>query len=346
MVLEIPYEEMVSIQDKQFIDVRSEAEFIESHIPGAINVPLFNNAERAHIGTVYKQTGQNQAKELGLQIASAKLPELVAKIREHAGTQNLIIYCWRGGMRSKSVSTITDLMGMPTYRLSGGYRGYRTYITTYLTDYQLPGKCILIHGMTGCGKSTLVGMLAADGEPVINLERLAAHRGSAFGAIGETPHNQRTFDSLLVEQLQQVQGSPYFIMESKSQRIGKSRIPDFLWDKKFDAVHILLNASLETRVERLMRRYVTDDTELKDKVASAYQTIDSKLSPEDRKSGWLAIEESRYADLTRMVLVKYYDPRYSHARSYYPGELIPVSVESFDECKLRVKQICAKFSGE
>ena len=339
MVNEVTYEQASALNTAIFIDVRSEGEYEESHIPGAFNVPIFNDTERAEVGTVYKQIGREQAKELGLKIASEKLPSLIKAITDLAAARPVVVYCWRGGMRSKSISIILDLMGIETYRLDRGYRGYREFVTDTLVDYPLASRCILIHGMTGTGKSDLLQLLAADGEPVIDLETMAGHKGSAFGGIGEHPNNQRTFDSLLVNELKKIQHRPYFFMESESQRIGRVRVPEFLLNKKFEAVHVLLEASIPTRVQRLVAQYVIDDPGVVTKFTEAYRIIESKLPTEKRKEGWVALEELRFAELAEILLVHYYDSRYEHARTKYPGPVIVLSAENIVDCKEQIKLI-------
>lgn len=339
MVQDISFVETNNLEHAVFVDVRSENEYSESHIPGAFNVPIFNNAERAQVGTVYKHIGREQAKELGLEIASAKLPGLIKSIRELVHGQPVVVYCWRGGMRSKSIATILDLMGIETYRLNHGFRGYREYVTETMENYELTSRCILIHGMTGTGKTDLLDLLAADGEPVLDLERMAAHKGSVFGGIGEEPHNQRTFDSLLLDQLQVIEGQKYFFMEAESQRIGRVRIPEFLWNKKFDAVHVLLEASISTRVNRLVEQYVIEAANVLEKLEGAYLKIESKLPAQQRKEGSLALAERRFRDLAELLLVHYYDPRYAHARTQYQGPVIVLSSEDLLRCKGQIQEI-------
>jgi len=339
MIKEITYDEASALKTAIFIDVRSECEYEESHIPEAFNVPIFNDTERAQVGTVYKQIGREQAMELGLEIASEKLPSIIKEIKDLADGQPVVVYCWRGGMRSKSISIILDVMGIETYRLDRGYRGYREFVTSTIAEYRLASQCILIHGMTGTGKSDLLQLLSADGEPMIDLETMAGHKGSAFGGIGEQPNNQRTFDSLLINQLKKLEHTPYFFMEAESQRIGRVRIPEFLWNKKFEAVHVLLEASIPTRVQRLVEQYVIEDPGLATKFSDAYRMIESKLPTEERKEGWVALEEHRFADLAEMLLVRYYDPRYEHARNQYPGPVILFAAENFIRFKEQIKLI-------
>ena len=234
MFSELTYEALKDRKDLVWIDVRSEGEFEESMIPGSFNVPLFNSEERAEIGTIYKQESPGRARWVGLEIASQKLPALVKAIIELTAGKTPVIYCWRGGMRSKTVATILDLMGISAIQLTGGYRGYRQYVTGILASMtvdDLP-PLIVIHGMTGVGKTTLLRLLAGEGEPVLDLEGLARHRGSVFGGIGLNPANQRQFDSLLYDELQSLRGKPYLLMEAESKRVGRATLPDFLMDAK------------------------------------------------------------------------------------------------------------------
>ncbi|MFC4769393.1 tRNA 2-selenouridine(34) synthase MnmH [Effusibacillus consociatus] len=338
MFRDVRYDEIKKRKDCVLIDVRSEGEYEESHIPGAVNIPVFTNEERAQVGTVYKQIGQEQAKELGLRIASAKLPELVKAVSEAAEDKEPVVYCWRGGMRSKSIATVLDLMGMPVYRLEGGYRGYRESVADRLANFELKAKCVVLHGMTGVGKTELLNRLAADGEPVMDLEGMAGHKGSAFGSIGEKPRNQRMFDSLLLPRLEELAESPYIIIEAESRRIGRVNMPDFLVEAKQKGLHILLEAPLHIRVKRTLDQYVVEDPEFQDKVSGALRSIEKKLAHEDRQFAWQAVEENRYEDLVELLLVEYYDPRYKHTMQQYSGEFIKLDATDLNRCTESVKQ--------
>lgn len=337
MVRDAGYEEIQKIEKKVMIDVRSEGEYAESHIPGAINIPIFNDEERGQVGTVYKQVGQDQARELGLRIASAKLPDLIHSIQQAAGDQQPVIYCWRGGMRSKSVASVLDLMGVPAVRLEGGYRAYREYVKERIDNFQLRVPCVVIHGMTGVGKTELLRRLAEDGEPVLDLEGLAGHKGSAFGSIGEAPRNQRMFESLLLERLDELADSPYIIIEAESRRIGRVNLPDWLLRAKENGFHILLEAPTLIRVKRTLAQYVVDDPEFQNKIAGAMSAIEKKLTPEDRAVGWGAIEHHRFEELVAMLLVKYYDPRYRHSMEQYDAEFLKLDASDLNACKEAVK---------
>lgn len=329
---DIEYEDT---KDKKYvwIDVRSEGEFAESRIPEAINVPLFNDSERAQVGTVYKQVGPVEARELGLQIASAKLPQLVQAIQEAAEGGQPVVYCWRGGMRSKSITTILDLMGMEALRLEGGYRAYREYVQRRLTEYHVQPRAVVLHGMTGVGKTEILRSLQSEGVPVLDLEGLAGHKGSAFGSISEHPRNQRMFDSLLLEALDSLQDQAFFLMEAESKRIGRVQMPDFLLNTKEKGLHLLLEAPLEIRVERTLKQYMAGDPEFADKLRRALESIQKAFTPDQRE--WLQekTEARHYHELVRFLLVEYYDPRYRHAGQQYVDSYISIDATDLHSAK-------------
>lgn len=338
MYHDVDYKQMKNKKDLVLIDVRSEGEFAESHIPGAVNIPIFNNEERAQVGTVYKQIGKEEAKELGLRIASAKLPQLVKIVEEAADDKEPVIYCWRGGMRSKSIATILDLMGKTVSRLEGGYRSYREAVKERIAHFELDARCVVIQGMTGVGKTELLKRLAREGEPVVDLEKLAGHKGSAFGSIGETPRNQRMFESLLLDRLDELKGSSYIIIEAESKRIGRVNMPDFLLEAKENGIYFMLEAPIPIRVQRTLDQYIVDDPEFKEKVIGALHAIEKKLPHDDRELAWDAIEQRRYDVLVEMLLVNYYDPRYRHTMDQYSGKYITLDATDLDACKEAVKR--------
>ena len=235
---EITIEEILKNPDFQLIDVRSPSEFQDSHIPSSVNIPLFSDQERAEIGTVYKQEGEEQAKWLAMEIVSPKIPHLMSQIKNivHLGKEPAI-YCWRGGMRSKAVTTFATILGLPVVRLIGGYKVYRQHVMENLGPHLLPNKVIVVHGMTGVGKSYVLQALSEQGLPVLDLEGCANHRGSVFGDFGlQQPHGQKMFESLLFKRLNELKDSHYLIIEAESKRIGRAILPDFLVEAKKQAL--------------------------------------------------------------------------------------------------------------
>lgn len=326
---------MEAMEEYTPIDLRSPGEYELNHIPGAVNIPLFNNEERAEIGTIYKQVGQKEARWRAMEIVSPKLPSILGEIKKISESgKKPLLYCWRGGMRSRTTALFAELSGLVVFRIEGGYRAYREYIVNLIPSL-IPEKAIIIDGMTGTGKTKILHQLKQLGYPVLDLERYANHRGSIFGAItGETPHNQKMFDSLLAEDLMKMKGSPYFIMEGESKRIGHAVQPPELYEKKEKGMHIRVSCSLETRVERIYEEYVNgakDPEMFHEKAGEALKRILKRVKPADIQQELLMhLEEKNYKEMTRLLMVYYYDPRYANKISEYTGIFKEVDSESID----------------
>ncbi|GGA38167.1 tRNA 2-selenouridine synthase [Kroppenstedtia guangzhouensis] len=308
-------------QGIRWIDVRSPGEFETATIPGAVNVPLFDNEERARIGTVYKQQGKKEALRLGMEIVSPKIPRLVESVQEQSRGRTPLLFCWRGGMRSRSMAVFLDLVEVPALRLKGGYRAYREYVVQRLSNYTLKPRLIVLHGLTGVGKTAILHRLRESGLPVLDLEELAGHRGSAFGSLGEIrPRNQRMFDSLLLEVLEAHQEAPYLFMEAESKRIGRVHMPDFLERAKEVGIPVLVEASMDTRVHHILDSYLTDreDTEsFRQNVLGALARIERRFSPDIRTQLYEWARREEYSPMVRTLLREHYDPRYRHTQDQY-----------------------------
>ncbi|GAB7386905.1 tRNA 2-selenouridine(34) synthase MnmH [Bacillaceae bacterium] len=343
---EITPEELLENPNYVVIDVRSPQEYAEATIPGAINVPLFTDDERKEIGTLYKQRGPQEARWRAMELVSPKIPGLMRKIRETAAEgREPVIFCWRGGMRSKAVATLAEMAGLPIVRLTGGYRAYRQSILERLGPELLPGKAVVLHGMTGVGKTQILQRLEKKGYPVLDLEAIAAHRGSVFGAFGvPVPHNQKTFDALLFHQLKRLKekGHSFFLMEAESKRIGRAVQPDFLLEAKHKGLHIYLQAPLIVRIERTLAEYVypyQNEPWFKDKIYEALARIEKRLKPETRKAIVQAIEQNEFAKLVELLFLEYYDPRYEHKLEEYDGPFETVDATDLDEAIARIEGI-------
>ena len=310
----IALEDALKIEKPLFIDMRSPGEYEQGHIPGAINIPLFNDHERAEVGTIYKQVGVIEAKQRGLAIVSSKLPELVNQIRSFYQTgYSIIIYCWRGGMRSKSVVTVLDLMGITAYQLIGGYKAYRRFVLDRLRTFELRPEIIVICGSTGVGKTALLGKLAEKQVPVIDLESLANHRGSVFGQVGlGKPQTAQNFDALLLQELQRLNEKRYVVVECESKRIGNVYLPDVLYQAMRRGKKILVQADLETRVSRLIAEYVDVYRNNTEALLVSLKTLAKRLGTRKVTALSDKLLRGEVRDVVRILLTDYYDPLYGY----------------------------------
>lgn len=297
--------------------MRSPSEFAAGAIPGAVNIPLLDDDERSEVGTTYKCVGPEEAKQQGLAIVAAKLPELVAGIRDrHKSGRTVIVYCWRGGMRSKSVVSILDIMGIPAYQLAGGYKGYRRHILDRLAAYTVKPTVVTLCGSTGVGKTTLLAMLAERGVPVIDLEKLANHRGSVFGSVGlGPPATAQNFDALLLGELTRLEDAPYIVVECESKRIGNVYIPDALFAAMKAGPKMLARAGVETRVTRLIDEYLDLYNLRRDEILASIQSLAKRLGAAKTQRLLDAFDAGEVREVVRTLLVEYYDPLYGYEKA-------------------------------
>ncbi|MCX6181805.1 MAG: tRNA 2-selenouridine(34) synthase MnmH [Bacteroidetes bacterium] len=218
---------LVHAETLPVIDVRSEGEFLQGHIPGAISVPLFTNAERAAVGTIYKQESKELAVQKGLEIVGPKLTSFVQQVKSHISGKEVLVHCWRGGMRSGSFAWLLETSGLTAGTLIKGYKAYRNYVLSSFTN---PLKLILLGGKTGSGKTKILHYLKEQGEQVIDLEELCSHKGSAFGAIGQKPQcSSEQFENNLSEILLRLDSNKRIWIEDESRNLGNIYIPESFW---------------------------------------------------------------------------------------------------------------------
>lgn len=255
-LMEIGIAEALRRSDLLFIDVRSAGEYAGASIPGAVNIPLFNDREHHQIGVIYHQLGENEARHAALIMVSPKLPLLVDNIMKACGEKKPLLYCRRGGLRSSSLYQILTLTGIQSLRLKNGYKAFRRYVNERLNSYQLVSELYILHGLTGVGKTAVLKKLENRGIPVIDLEGLAGHRGSVFGAVGFPKQpSQKDFDARLLEQLDRYGNKPYLVIEGEGRRIGNIYLPLFLSTAMEKGHRLLLTASIENRVDRIVNTY-------------------------------------------------------------------------------------------
>lgn len=324
----ITYQESLNLDSTLYLDVRTSAEFEEATIPGAVNIPLFNEEERAEIGRVYTKESPAQARMLGVEFAAPKLPRLLKEIKSLTQDyQNTVIFCARGGLRSESIISFCSLIGLSNiFKLEGGYKAYRRFIIDKLEDYSLNSELLVIHGFTGTGKTDLLYKLKEEGLPIIDLERLANHRGSAFGSIGlGTATNQKQFDSLLWEELERLSNKDLIAVEAESKRIGMSVLPDFFLEAMASGTHILLQRSLETRIEQIYseysKSYQEDKAAFIDRTLESIRAVKKHIIQKTAKSGYNKLikhcQQGNLKKVIEILLTKYYDPLYQHSQEQH-----------------------------
>ncbi|WP_373893613.1 tRNA 2-selenouridine(34) synthase MnmH [Virgibacillus sp. CBA3643] len=314
---DISIDELLKLKDTgelTVIDVRSPSEFKNSTIPGSINIPFFSDEERAEVGTLYKQVSQQAAKERGLEIVSAKLPDFVKNFSNVDGEK--AVFCWRGGMRSRTSATVLALMGIEVLRLDGGYRSYRNWVVDTLETSEFKPHVYVLNGYTGSGKTTILHRLHEQDYPVIDLEGLANHRGSIFGQIGLEPNNQKTFDALLLEDIERLNDSPYALFEGESKRIGKVTLPLFMLEKKEQGTQLFIDIPIEERINNILEDY--QPWEHKQSCLEAFTRIKKRIHTPIAKQIEADLKSENYASAVRLLLEYYYDPLYDHSTRQIP----------------------------
>jgi tRNA 2-selenouridine synthase len=335
---DISIEELLLLQQKKeitLIDVRSPSEFLDATIPGSLNIPVFNDEQRAEIGTIYTQVNSQSAKDRGLEIMSAKLPDFVREFGKIEGSK--AVFCWRGGMRSKTTATVLSLMDIHVYRLSGGVRAYRRWVVESLSNIQFRPEAIVIQGLTGTGKTAILKRLQEDGYPVMDLEGMANHRGSIFGDIGLRSHNQKTFDALLLRQITELQSARYVLIEAESKRIGKVVLPEFIVEKKERGIVLTIEMPMSERVHQIITDY--EPHKHKDECMKAFRIIKDRIHIPIAKEIDTALQSDDYNTAVSLLLEYYYDPRYDHTfQQYDSNDTIDISANNVEEAVTLIKK--------
>jgi tRNA 2-selenouridine synthase len=296
---------------KQFdaiIDVRSPAEFAEDHIPGAISAPVLDDEERAKVGTLYKQVSAFDAKKLGAALLAKNFARHVENLfREKEQSWRPLVYCWRGGKRSGAAAHILREIGWKADTLEGGYKAYRRWVVQQLEEMPQQLEWRVIHGPTGSGKSRLLSALKAAGAQVLDLEELAAHRGSVLGNLPGRPQpSQKMFESRLLHALGSLNRSSPVFVEGESKKIGQLQVPEAVMARMRASPCVVLETSLEARVTLLLDEYrhFLQDRSLLDAQLDCLVALHGR----ERISQWKAIRDWR--ELVTRLLLEHYDPAY------------------------------------
>ena len=305
------------------IDVRTPAEFAKGHIPGAINIPIFSNEERAIIGTKYKQESQDTAMAEAMYFVSQKVDFYLDELAKlESPNKKILIHCWRGGMRSGAMARLFAADG---YNVQILERGYKSYKNAVLQSFEQPLKLLIIGGMTGSGKSDVLKEMEKLGEQIVDLEGIAHHKGSAFGALGQLPQpTVEQFENELHTAFAKLDLSKPIWLEDESQLVGKVRIPKPLFEQIRVAKVFKLELSKEHRIQRLVKEYTDFNKEL---INASIQNISRRLGGLATKQAVEAVEKNEFATAIDIVL-SYYDKTYSYGLSKREGQtIIPVELE-------------------
>ncbi len=312
-----PLTDLPALQAARFdtiIDVRSPAEFAEDHVPGAVNMPVLSNEERAIVGTIYVQDSPFKARKIGAALVARNAATAIEQhMMHHDGGWRPLVYCWRGGQRSRSFTSILQQIGWRAETLQGGYQSWRRHVVAELYDGTLPFKVIRLDGLTGTAKTDTLRAAANHGAQILDLEGLANHRGSILGDIDGAQPAQKGFESRILETLSTLDLSRPLLIEAESARIGTLRLPPALWAAMKNSPRIVLEATPEARARYLAAQYaalVAQPKALVDRL-DGLRPIAGHATVDRWKS---LLHEGQTEALAHALITDHYDPAYRRLR--------------------------------
>ena len=305
--------QLAQISADTIIDARAPGEFALDHLPGAINLPVLDDRERAEIGTIYKQHSPFMARKQGAALVAANVARhLQGPLADKEGAWQPLVYCWRGGQRSGSFATILRQVGWRVEVLEGGYKTYRRLVQAQLYDTPFPAPVVLLDGGTGSAKTDILARVAAQGGQVLDLEAMAEHRGSLFGGGVQQP-SQKMFETRLAAAIITLDPSRPVLIEAESNRIGEIRLPPTLWSAMCAAPRIEIDAPLAARVAYSLRNYsgFCAEPSLLAEVIEGLRPYHSAA----HVAQWQALAgQGDFAALVQSLILHHYDPRYARQR--------------------------------
>jgi tRNA 2-selenouridine synthase len=322
-------------QNELIIDVRAPIEFFKGHLPNAINIPLFEDSERAEIGTLYKQQGKDTAVNRGLEVVSPKMTSFVNQVKELSKNKKVFVYCFRGGMRSNSFAWLMNTSGLNAVILKGGYKAFRNYVLEY---FNIEKEIILLGGKTGSGKTDILKKLKEQNLQIVDLEGIAHHKGSAFGAINEQKQNpQQVFEHELYNQLATLDSTLPIILEDEAQTIGFNKLPHGWWQQMKQSTIIKIEIPFELRVQKLVEDYTTVDI---DALKACVIKIGQQLGTLNTKLCLQYLDEKNLSDVARLSLL-YYDRAYEFSYKNKKQPIIKIDSDTIDATinAQKVKQV-------
>ena len=297
------------------IDVRAPAEWAEDHLPGAVNLPVLDDAERAEVGTIYKQVSPFTARKVGAALVAANAARhLQGALADKPGGWRPLVYCWRGGQRSGSFATILAQIGWRVETIAGGYKAWRALVVDALYDQPFPCRVVVLDGNTGSAKTDILNMLPGLGVQVLDLEGLARHRGSLFGGLPGGQPSQRGFESALAMQMAALDPARLVVVEAESSKVGNCRLPPGLWKAMVAAPRVSIVAPLTARAAYLARAYgdLSGDAV---RLAGLIDLLRGAHSGEVIE-GWHGLAAvGEFEALAAGLMEAHYDPRYAKHRA-------------------------------
>lgn len=315
----ITIEEALKLPQQLFIDLRSPVEFKEAHIPGAINIPLLDDEERSLVGTIYKYNSPQEAVDEGFSLVAPKLPDICSRIKSLSQEHDVVLYCFRGGMRSQSICQVLSLLGTRHFRLQGGFKAFRQKTLEFIEE-PFDKEIVVLYGLTGVGKTEILRALQQKGLPAIDLEGMANNRGSVFGHVGmQHGPSQKHFEGLLYKKCLDLAKYPRVAVECESRRIGKLILPSSFFDALQGGRRILIYDTMDHRIERLISMYTVENSlENVSELCASLERLKNRLgNAKIQKLNKLLLEKN-YREVAHDLLVEYYDPLY-----HYPDQPSP-----------------------
>lgn len=316
------------------IDVRAPAEFADDHLPGAIGLPVLDDDERARVGTIYKQVNPFAARKLGAALVARNTANHLERVlADRPGGWRPLVYCWRGGQRSGSFATILSAIGWRVDTIAGGYKAWRRLVVDAVTDGPFPARVVLIDGDTGTAKTDLLLRLRALGVQVIDLEGMARHRGSVFGAMSTPQPTQRAFEGALAVAMARLDPARPVAVEAESPMLGNLRLPPALLRAMAGAPRIEVSAPRAARAEYLLRAYA-DITSDPARLALLIARL-RPWQPREVIEGWAAlVAAGDLMPLAEGLIARHYDPLYARSRAMRGAVAGRLDMPALDEAAL------------
>jgi len=327
------------------IDTRSPSEYAEDHLPGAINLPVLSDEQRAQVGTIYKQVSPFDARKLGGAMVAANAARHIAgPLAGFGGGWRPLVYCWRGGQRSGAFATILSQIGWRVGRIEGGYKAWRALVVARVTA-PVAAPVVVLDGNTGSAKTEILARLAARGHQVIDLEGLANHRGSLFGALPGGQPSQKLFESRLALALEALDPARPLLVEAESSRIGALNLPRGIWQAIAAAPRIRLAVPVEARAAYTERAYA--ETCADPEAVARIVALLRPLHPAERIEGWLRlVDAADWRGLAEGLMRDHYDPRYEkHRARHDDGRGPAVALDGLDDLEAAASAVEAVLAG-